>query len=435
MSATPNNPMKILFDVSVIGYGIQSQLARTGIYRAVSGLATALLCFEECKLTMFCKPPDSWRIYKYFSERSNLQIPSFCPSAGSRVFRNSKRLLSVADEWLGKSCSEGTFKRRAAQMTLNYANRFLDISGSAADQASFLRNDIFHSNYWASVRDVRRKGIRIFHTIYDLIQILHPEYFPEADAKSPIRKYLRELTEQDYTLCISESTKNDLLSYNSRIDPKKCFVAPLAASEIFYPCASKERISFVKSKYGIPPHCHYVLSVCTLEPRKNLKRLVNSFKKVVLSQKITDLCLVLTGAMGWQYTDLQQVIENVGISIPIITTGFVLDNDLGPLYTGALAFAYPSLYEGFGLPVLEAMQCGTPVVTSNTSSLPEVAANAGLLVNPKSEDEIAQALLDLYSDQNKRNLLSELGIKRALQFSWERCADATVKAYKVAMQS
>jgi glycosyltransferase involved in cell wall biosynthesis len=114
----------------------------------------------------------------------------------------------------------------------------------------------------------------------------------------------------------------------------------------------------------------------------------------------------------------------------VIFTGYIPDHDLSAIYSGALAFVYPSLYEGFGLPPLEAMQCGTPVITSNTSSLPEVVCDAGLMINPSSRDDLCQAMLNLINQNNLRMELSQKGIERAKQFSWTKCADQTIILYK-----
>ncbi|HTP65773.1 MAG TPA: glycosyltransferase family 1 protein, partial [Geobacteraceae bacterium] len=114
----------------------------------------------------------------------------------------------------------------------------------------------------------------------------------------------------------------------------------------------------------------------------------------------------------------------------VIVTGYVADEDLAALYSGAIAFVYPSLYEGFGLPPLEAMQCGVPVITSNTSSLPEVVGDSGILVDPRDADALCAAMLSLYKDSDRREMLAQSALQRAAEFSWKRCVDETVRAYK-----
>jgi len=158
--------------------------------------------------------------------------------------------------------------------------------------------------------------------------------------------------------------------------------------------------------------------VATLEPRKNILRLIKAF----VSLNLADYQLVLAGKPGWGSLSLPQA-DN------IIYPGFISDRDLPTLYSGADFFVYPSLYEGFGLPVLEAMACGTPVITSNISSLPEIVGQAGLLINPKSQTELETAILKLVKTPNLCRQYSKKGIVKARQFNWPACAQKTLDLY------
>jgi glycosyltransferase involved in cell wall biosynthesis len=155
----------------------------------------------------------------------------------------------------------------------------------------------------------------------------------------------------------------------------------------------------------------------------------------VEQERIKDLCLVLVGAKGWDYEHIFQEIGNCGgfRKNRIIVTGFVPDGDLAPLYSGAEMFIYPSFYEGFGLPPLEAMQCGVPVITSNTSSLPEVVGDAGIMVSPMDADGLSQGMLDILSDRRLRHLLACKSRARAGLFSWDQCVRLTLDAYRTAL--
>jgi len=156
---------------------------------------------------------------------------------------------------------------------------------------------------------------------------------------------------------------------------------------------------------------------------------------LVREHKIAELNLVLVGTKGWQYDKIfQQAGELVGLSHRIIFTGFIPDEDLVPLYSGAMGFVYMSLYEGFGLPVLESMQCGTPVITSNNSSLPEVVGGAGIMLDAKDEDGLCHAMYQLYSNKSLREMLRTRALERAKQFSWTRCARETLAGYRKAME-
>jgi glycosyltransferase involved in cell wall biosynthesis len=239
------------------------------------------------------------------------------------------------------------------------------------------------------------------------------------------------ITETDYFMCISECTKRDLLAYSKKILPDHCFVIPLAAASYFKPCTNIDQITDIKTKYYISGRYQYILSVCTLEPRKNLLHLVRSFITLIQSEQIDDLVLVLTGAKGWLIDDLfEEVEDNELLRQRLVMTGYVDDEELSPLYSGALAFVYPSLYEGFGLPPLEAMQCGTPVICSNTSSLPEVVGDAGILVDPHDQSMLVKSLMMLYTDKEKREHYSKLGIERAKCFSWEKTGEMVYDMYR-----
>lgn len=178
------------------------------------------------------------------------------------------------------------------------------------------------------------------------------------------------------------------------------------------------------------------MSLNTLEPRKNLGHLIQCFRKLVYQEKINDLYLVLAGGKGWLYNKLfEEIYRCEALKDRVIVTGYVADEDLAALYSDALAFVYTSFYEGFGLPPLEAMQCGVPVITSNTSSLPEVVGDAGIMVAPTDADMLCHSMLALYTKSSLREAMSLKSLERAKQFSWEKCTQETLAAYKFALNS
>jgi glycosyltransferase involved in cell wall biosynthesis len=186
---------------------------------------------------------------------------------------------------------------------------------------------------------------------------------------------------------------------------------------------------------NLPPSLvgrEYLLSVCTIEPRKNLGRLLLAFKKFKETTK-SDCLLALVGGTGW-LQDIEELLRPLGkFSSDVVLTGYVSSEKLSSLYSNALAFVYPSLYEGFGLPVLDAMSRGVPVMTSNVSSLPEITGECALLVNSFQTNEIAEALCTIYSKSDLRKALSAAGLERSKLFSWERCAAETMQAYEKAL--
>ncbi|PSN11807.1 glycosyltransferase family 1 protein, partial [filamentous cyanobacterium CCP5] len=295
-----------------------------------------------------------------------------------------------------------------------------------------LEADIYHSPFYALPQKADTGKTQRVLTIHDVIPLLYPEYFrPKILAK--FRAAIDSLDlDQDWIICDSESTRQDFCSLVA-INPNRVFTAPLAAMGNCAPVEDSHLIEQTLKKYEIP-RAPYCLSLSTLEPRKNLRFLIASFISLVQAQPDLDLNLVLVGASGWKNLDVfQSAASDPKLKSRIHFTGFVPDEDLSALYSGCIAFAYPSLYEGFGLPPLEAMQCGAPVITSNVSSLPEVVGNAGIMVSPTDQDAFCQAILDLCQNQHLRENLSRKGIERAKQFSWKRCAEQTVDVYKKAL--
>jgi glycosyltransferase involved in cell wall biosynthesis len=244
---------------------------------------------------------------------------------------------------------------------------------------------------------------------------------------------VNSLGPEDFSVVISQCTKDDLCNLRPDIDPARVFVTYLAASDTFKPCSDAEQLKLVRKKYSLGD-APYFLSLSTLEPRKNITHTIRSFAKLVIEERLHDLNLVLAGGKGWLYEQIFQEISGLDeVKDRIIVTGYIDDNDLPALYSGALAFVYPSLYEGFGLPPLEAMQCGVPVITSNTSALPEVVGKAGIMLDPHDVDGMCQAMLNLYRNSYTRNSLASQGLARAKEFSWARCTKDTVAAYRTAL--
>lgn len=418
--------MQVLFDISVLGLGYQNPLARTGVFRVVEQLAAGLVASDDCQVT-FC------------SSRYNR---SQCSGHLSTV-NNRTPLAKPSPPWLSVIYDridpvDGTIGGSGLSV---YRSRLLGLAYSVGlrclspvDRGTLAKADIYHSPFDPLPRSLRTADRPLpFLTVYDLIPLKYPHLFPEYGARM-MRERLASCSERTTYLCISQATQRDLCELFPTIDSARTVVTPLAASELFRPCESYTEVNTMKARYGIPADASYLLSVCTLEPRKNLQQTITSFARLLAQEQIKDLWLVLAGADGWNDGTIVRAINDSGVKERIITTGFVPDEDLSPLYSGAAAFVYPSLYEGFGLPPLEAMQCGTPVITSNTSSLPEVVGDAGIMVDPRDGDALCQAMLDLYRSPGLRQEMSSKGLLRAAGFSWERTVRETISAYHAAMQ-
>ncbi len=265
-------------------------------------------------------------------------------------------------------------------------------------------------------------------TVYDLSFLLYPAAFHRLN-----RWYLSAMTPLSVrrarrVIAISESTRSDLVRLTG---------VPADRIEVVYPglepgmgrVSDPDALAQFRRRHGLPDRC--ILSVGTLEPRKNAETLVRAYAALRAKGAIPH-ALVLVGARGWRYESVFKAIEESGYAQDIIVPGYVAHEELPFWYSIAELFVYPSLYEGFGLPVLEAMACGVPVITSDVSSLPEVAGDAAVLVQP-SREALADAISRVARDATLRAEMSEGGLKRAQSFTWERAARQTMDVYRKAV--
>lgn len=267
-------------------------------------------------------------------------------------------------------------------------------------------------------------------TVFDLSFHLFPATHPAKRIRYMERYFYPRLNRASHYITISEATKQEMVKYLN-LPPKKITVTPLGMEAHFKP-VPVAFLNPVLSKYGLKPGS-YILYIGTLEPRKNIINLLRAY--ATLPTRLREQYpLVLGGGMGWLMETLDMQIQKLGIQSSTIKTGYLPGGDLPALYSGAAVFVFPSLYEGFGLPPLEAMACGTPVITSNVSSLPEVVGEAGVQVHPEDVGRLAAEIEDLITDPARRALLSQKGLERAKQFSWERCAALTLDVYDRVVQ-
>lgn len=214
---------------------------------------------------------------------------------------------------------------------------------------------------------------------------------------------------------VSENTKKDIIRYTN-CDPKKITVAYEAADKIYQPIKDHSRLIQVKQRYDLPEK--YILYAGSLSPRKNIVRLLKAFSHI---RNRIPHSLVLTGSKSWKDTSVFETMRRLNLSNRINQLCYVEHEDMPALYNLADVCVYPSLYEGFGLPILEAMQCGCPLVASNATSIPEVAGNAAILVDPYNVDAFAGAIYKVLTDDMVRKKLIKAGFEQAKKFSWERC--------------
>ena len=263
---------------------------------------------------------------------------------------------------------------------------------------------------------------------YDLIALWSPQLF-EKELAQLVKRIYDSLNGEELIFSISQNTKKDLLTYRPDIAPERIVVMPLAAGEQFFHCQDVDKRSAVRVKYGIPADMPYFLSLATLEIRKNLDQVIKAFSQLTKEMPDSQIHLVLAGMHGWKLDKFKAAIKGTGVACnKIILTGFVEEEDLAAMYSDALCFVYMSLYEGFGLPPLEAMACGIPVIASNTSSLPEVVGDAGILLDPHDTNGLCVAMRDILTNAAMRSELSVKGLERSKQFNWDRSVEIMLEA-------
>jgi glycosyltransferase involved in cell wall biosynthesis len=264
-------------------------------------------------------------------------------------------------------------------------------------------------------------------TIFDLSFLRFPDAFRRVN-----RTYLRIFTSLSArrarrVIAISEHTRRDVIHLlgvpAERVDVVYCGV-----DAAFHPRPATDVQDF-RRRRRLPER--FILFVGTLEPRKNVRRLIEAYAQM----RDLDVRLVIVGGKGWLYEDVFASVERLGLSNEVLFAGYVPAEELPLWYNAADLFVFPSLHEGFGLPILEAMACGTPVVSSNAASLPEVIGEAGLMVDPKDVEGLAAAMRQVSTDQNLREQLRERSLQQACRFSWEKAARQTIEVYQQALRS
>jgi glycosyltransferase involved in cell wall biosynthesis len=268
-------------------------------------------------------------------------------------------------------------------------------------------------------------GTRKLVTVHDLSYIHYPEIVMPGMSRLLNTWVPGSIARADHVIAVSEATRQDIITcYNTPAD--KVSVLYHGVSADFHPAHTPTALAQVREKYNLGD-APFILTVGTIQPRKNYLRLIQAF--AMLPREL-GVSLVIAGGRGWDNQPLFDEVKRRKLNDQVRFTGFVADADLPALYSAATLFAYPSLYEGFGLPVLEAMACGTPVVTSNTSSLPEVVGQAGIMVSPTDVESMAGSLEQALTDEAQRQRLAAAGKAQAATFNWQHTATQLLELYE-----
>jgi glycosyltransferase involved in cell wall biosynthesis len=310
----------------------------------------------------------------------------------------------------------------------NFHNKLIKFSGKAfrllteklhmLPVGAFLKDyDIFHGlNYYAP-----HLSFPSIVNIYDLSYVLFSDCFTKERLRDIRYKVGCSIKRTEKIITGSESTKSDIIRFLN-VAGEKIEVTRFGLEEKFHPVDNEELIP-IREKYHLPER--FILFVGTIEPRKNILNLVHAFHRLG-----RDAGLVIAGRKGWLFKEIFKEVRWLNLGERIIFLDYVPETDLPLLYNAASVFVYPSLYEGFGFPPLEAMACGVPVITSDKSSLPEIVGDAGILINPEDTGEIREAIISVLDDGSLRRKMVRKGLKRAKQFSWKKCAEETLKLYR-----
>lgn len=417
--------MRILLDISALGLGYVFPEMRGGTFRVHDHVADGLARSGECELFL-CANYSSVAFAgctEYLLSRPVLGAhPLLGPrtGGGSALGRLTTAMHRAVRPLFPGGSLPGFLRDPAQRVDRTLHPPVSDVPPGA---------DVFHSLGTRLPPPVRHgKSPQRLVNIYDLAPLRLPHLYG-PDQRYLAKERLAGVSREDWVIASSEATRRDLVELGG-LDPKRVFVIPLAADpRIFHPDPDAFRADALRERLGIGD-APYVLAINAHDRRKNMDAAIGAFGRAVTEGRAHDLTLVIAGPHSAR-PRIQEALGNAAQrGARVILTGYVTDDDLATLYGGALAFVYPSLYEGFGLPPLEAMQCGTPVIAGRVSSLPEVVGDAGILVDLGDPDALCKAILRLHRDPALRRRLSALSLQRAAGFTWDRCTTQTLAAYQ-----
>ncbi len=407
---------KLLYDADTLSSGLEKTSSRAGIYFCFLKILKEMAKRDDLDITLFVTPKNKKSVQKVV--RSEIPGKKFKMLTLWRI-PNRDKIDAIA-----KICSSD---RNIFQSVLErffiYSHYFLNIvlRKIYCFILSFNKYDAFYSSNLTMFNARKELGVkRQYALLHDVTPLLFPSYFPPS-FEFQFKERIAVLNKDDYYFTNSEYTRKDFLKYVPQIDPDK-IINTYVGCNVSYTVKEGD-LEKVKQKYNIPQGKKYLFSLCTIEERKNLIRNVRTYMQFIKKHNIDDLIFVMGGGY-WQHfiEKLNLVVSDLSTD-KIIKTGYVDDEDLPVLFSGAEWFTYTSQYEGFGSPVLEAMNCGCPVITSNNSSLPEVIGDAGIQIDWDSDEQHIEAYEKYYFNDELRKENSKKGIERAKLFTWKKTVD------------
>lgn len=408
--------VNLLYDATIVCNIMTKNSSRSGIFFVAYNVLLEFLKRPEYEVYLYADDLIKLReVIKVCPELSDCKIYKFSfLQEWVAVFRNLKNENKLNN---GLSLLRGVYGLTASILKKCYL----------LTESSIRMQDIdaFFSPMNAVPDIVRHnKHIKCYTILHDVIPIAD-ECKDLAWKSKWFHKLLKSINKKDFYFANSEFTRQDFLKYVPNINPENISVIPLSTGKPYQNITDENELKRIRDKYNIPQGKKYIFSLCSLNPRKNLLFSIRNFLKFTAKHNFDDFVFVLGGAY---FDDFKEVFNDKlkefgNIEDKILRIGYVDDEDLSALYSGAEMFLFPSLYEGFGMPVLEAMQCGLPVICSNCTSIPEVIGDCGIQIDPYNDEEMVSALEKMYFDREFRNSCIEKGIERAKLFTWEKCVD------------
>lgn len=412
--------INVIYDATVVTNTFYKDGNRTGIFFAAWNILNELVKRQDVHVTLYFSPET-------IADGEKLRDSCYPGCDCLQNVTKYKNLRSIYRKCRKLYAESG--KRKLKRLLLAFPLGILYVFFLLTlkpNKEKLKRNQVYFSPFFKIPKFVRKyNGLKPFVFVYDFIPLVLPQYYPKW--KAFVVRVMDNYKEGDFFFFDSENTRKDAVRFFPEIVKENAAVALLAAGKCFKPKKELALGAKIRNKYNIPSGKKYVFSLCSLEPRKNVVRIVRSFLKFIEKNKVDDLVLLVGGAV---WTSFEKILEKESIKWnkeQVVQTGYIDDDDLSILYSNAEWFVYTSQYEGFGLPPLEAMQCGCPVITSNNSSLPEVVGDAGLMIDWESDKQHVDAYEKYYFDDEIRKENGKKGLERAYAFSWHKSVAKMVR--------
>jgi glycosyltransferase involved in cell wall biosynthesis len=425
---------RIILDIAFLGLGFNQKSTGRGVQRVVSQLFDGLIKSDFCELSFVA---TSFLAGAHDFLEANGVKPEEKLKHNPRQLSRSRVVRRLVQN-INRNPDDRRLSARASRRIQWTMARWLARPEAEIEPGFLSGADIYHTPHTphplmpfprAVLKDRRLKK---FVTIHDLMVGTHPEFF-QKDRQPYFKQMLGCFSETTFAFCTSESVRADILELTP-LRPERIFLAPPAADRnLFYPANPADvRAALAELKI---PDAPYFLALSVPEPHKNFGHLIRCFAELVRSKELPEHNLVIVGRNATRSPLVTGALAKFPeLAGRVLTPGFVPDEKLAAVYSGATAFLFPSLAEGFGLPPLEAMQCGAPVISSNTTSMPEVVGDAGILLPPTDVEGWCAAMLKISRDEKLRAELAAKSVARAKLFSWERFIEATIHGYRTSLE-